>query len=490
MTENRAITILSIVGLFCIYLLDFFTLFFSKNGNVFFFEIGNLTIPSLVLFILVLIIGTVNTRAYFLLLFFVLLAFPSPIDDIFPSVPITSLTDRKQVLFPFITRIDIYLWLGIIKGAINHGFKIKDFRLNTILKFLLLLFPFVILVNLFQSENLWYANLILTYSFQYRYLILVLILISYFDLKQYQKQLIYGLLFSLVFLLIEATVNTYMIKSPRLLSGSLSLNTFANISAAIGLYFFYLLRFGLVKKTLGLIVMLLSLFIVIKTGTRSALILYFLAYLLIYLFSNKKQLILNTIKIGFAVVIIVGLYVLGSDKNYVPERYAYATIVERITINYEGTLLSEKIQIAISKETNSLRTRLDLFDTSIQMASKNPISGVGPGLWNLLKNEYKPKGKFPNVLLDSHNDYLAMVAQYGFILTIFLSLFVFYTPFKNFHKIKGKLEPIHFLFVINFAMGIAAWSNAGFFKHQIAAVLVFSSCCLLNLSKVQNEANF
>ena len=83
-----------------------------------------------------------------------------------------------------------------------------------------------------------------------------------------------------------------------------------------------------------------------------------------------------------------------------------------------------------------------------------------------------------------------MAAQYGFVLAIFLALFVFYTPFKNFHKLASKLEPIHYLFVINFAMGIAAWSNAGFFKHQIAAVLVFSSCCLLNISKVENEANF
>ena len=385
MTENRAITILSIVGLLCIYLLDFFTLFFSESGNIFFFEIGKLTIPSLVLFFLVLIIGVVNTKAYFLLLFFVLLAFPAPIDDIFPSVPITSLTDRKQVLFPLITRIDIYLWLGIIKGAINHGFTVKDFRLNTILKILLLVFPFVIVVNLFQSETLWFANLILTYTFQYRYLVLILVLLNYFDVKLYQKQLIYGFVISIVFLLIEANINTYMIKSPRLLSGSLSLNTFANISAAIGLYFFYLLRFGLVKKSVGILVLFLSFYIVLKTGTRSALILYFLSYFLIYLFSNKKQLILNTIKIAFALIILIGLYVFGSDKNYVPERYAYYTIAERIKINYDGTLLSEKIQIAISKETNSLRTRLDLFDTSIQMTSKNPLTGVGPGRWNVLK---------------------------------------------------------------------------------------------------------
>ena len=488
MTENRAITILSIVCLLSIYVLDFVTLFFFKKGNIHFFEIGKLTIPSLVLFVIVVIAATVSTKNYFLFLFFVLLAFPAPIDDIFPSVPLTSISDRNQVLFPLITRIDLFLGLGILKGAMLHGFKLKNFGLNTILKFVLLLFPLVILVNLFKVNSLWYGNLILSYTFQYRYLVLILFLISYFDLRKYQNQLIFGIFISLAFLLLEATINTYIVKSPRLLSGSLSLNTFANISAAIGLYFFYLLRQKQVKKLLGWAVVFLSLFIVFKTGTRSALLLYFISYFLIYIFSNKKKLVFNSIKIAFAVGAVLCFYVLASNKNYIPERYAYSTLVDRIKFNSKGSLLSEKIQIAISRETNSLRTRLDLFDTSIQMVSANPFSGVGPGLWNVQKNEYKPKGEFPNVLLDSHNDYLALVAQYGFILGLLLALFVFYTPFKNFHKIRKFNQPIYYLFVVNFAMGLAAWSNAGFFKHQVAAILLFSACVLLKLTKTNDES--
>ena len=242
------------------------------------------------------------------------------------------------------------------------------------------------------------------------------------------------------------------------------------------------------KKLLGWAVVFLSLFIVFKTGTRSALLLYFISYFLIYIFSNKKKLVFNSIKIAFAVGAVLCFYVLASNKNYIPERYAYSTLVDRIKFNSKGSLLSEKIQIAISRETNSLRTRLDLFDTSIQMVSANPFSGVGPGLWNVQKNEYKPKGEFPNVLLDSHNDYLALVAQYGFILGLLLALFVFYTPFKNFHKIRKFNQPIYYLFVVNFAMGLAAWSNAGFFKHQVAAILLFSACVLLKLTKTNDES--
>lgn len=488
MIENRTVTVLSIICLLSIYLLDFITLFFFERGNLHFFEIGKLTMPSLVLFAVVILLTIASTKAYFLLLFFVLLAFPAPIDDIFPSVPLTSVTDRKQVLFPLITRIDVYLWLGIIKGAMLNGFKIRDFSFNLLLKLLLLIFPLVLLVNLFEVDSLWHGNLILSYTFQYRYLVLTLILISLFDLKKYQNQLIFGMFFSLTFLLLEASINTYMVKSPRLLSGSLSLNTFANISAAIGLYFFYLLRQKQVKKYLGIAVVFLSLFIVFKTGTRSALLLYFSTYFFIYMFSNKKRLVLNSMKVAFAFGIVLCLYVFASKGNYIPERYAYSTLVDRIKINSKGNLLSEKIQIAISRETNSLRTRLDLFDTSLQMASANPLSGVGPGLWNVKKNDYKPKGKFPNVLLDSHNDYLALVAQYGYLLGPLLALFVFYTPFENFHKIKRFDQPIYYLFVINFAMGLASLSNAGFFKHQVASILLFSACVLLKLTKSNDES--
>lgn len=111
------------------------------------------------------------------------------------------------------------------------------------------------------------------------------------------------------------------------------------------------------------------------------------------------------------------------------------------------------------------------------MVTDNPITGIGAGRWNRYKNDYSENKVIPKVLLDTHNDYLALISQYGIILGVIFAWVVFFYPFYLYLKRDIKeYGALSYLFVINFAMGIAAISNAGFFKHQVAALLLFSLC--------------
>lgn len=475
--ENKGFTIYIIAFLFLIYACQLATIFLGGLGKISFFEIGSLTLPSLGLFIVICFLAIWKSSYYFLFLVFIILAFPAPIDDLFPSVPLTNFDDKTQVLFPMITRIDLYLILGIMLKFLKRPFQFKVINFTLTLKLLLLLLLFVFVANIFKSKDLWDFNLLLAYSFHIRYLILFLILVQLYDIKVYQKQLILGFAISLFFLYFEAQINTYMRSSARLLSGSLSLNTFANISAAIGLYMVFLLRFRQVNKLLGALTIIISLLIILGSETRGAVLTLILSYFLVYLLLNHRKIVLNFLKVFGGVVIVAAIYIYGSNKDLIPERYSYQELSKMINIDFSKSSLTKIIDVKSSKETSSIKSRIDLFESSLNMVSENHLTGIGAGRWNRYKNEYSTNRVIPKVLLDSHNDYLALIAQYGILCGIILAWAVFFYPFYLYFKRDIKNNgALSYLFVINFAMGVAAISNAGFFKHQVSALLLLSLC--------------
>ncbi len=482
MAENKIFSIYSIVLLIAIYLSSTFVLFFGKLGNIFFFEIGSLTIPSIGLFALICVLAVWKRKYYFLFLVFILLAFPSPIDDIFPSVLVSNPDDRKQVIFSFITRIDIYLILGILLGLYKSEFRFKTIKFNLLLKTFLFLFSFVFLANIIKSLDLWDFNLLLAHSFHLRYLILFLILLQIYDIKKYQKELAIGFCLSLFFLFIEAYINTYLKGAGRLLSGSLSLNTFANITTAIALYITFLLKNKQIDKILGISTLVVALIIIVASGTRGAVLAYVLSYLLILLLKDRKKVVVNLLKVTTGIFFLCLTYLFASSQGYLPERYSFEEISKKVSLNFNKNSLSEIVEVSYSEETTSIKSRLILFDTSINMIADNPLSGVGVGRWNRNKKLYLEDGSVANVLLDSHNDYLALMSQYGIVLGLLFAWMVFFYPFAMHKKIRNKHEgPLVYLYVINFTMGIAALSNAGFFKHQISALLLLNLCITLKL---------
>ena len=486
--ENRIFTLFCLVFLCICYLTPILSILLSSWGKISFLQLGTLTLPSLVLFFMVSSLAIWKRKLYFLFLIFVILAFPSPIDDIFPSIPLTTFKDKVQVVFPLFTRIDIFLILGIGLKFLSGPVKIESFKLTLIIKLFLSLFFLVFLINSLKSEDLWGFNILLSYSFHIRYFILFIILFQLYDIRKYQKQIILGFVLSMLFLLFEASVNTFIKGSPRLLSGSLSLNTFANISAAIALYIAFLISKSLISKFWGYITILTTLVIIIGSGTRGAVLAIVLAYFIIYLLANHKKFALKFLKVGLGFMSILIIYLIASTNELLPSRYSLKEISNKIEIDLSESALPEIIKVKITPETTSIKSRLDLFDSSLNMIFENPWTGIGAGRWNRYKNKYSADESVPNVLLDTHNDYLALASQYGLPLGLLFAFLIFLYPMILSRKIRNfDTGPLHWLYIINFVMAIAAISNAGFFKHQVSAVLIFSLCATLKIY-TENEA--
>jgi len=494
--ENIFFTVLSVVFLLAIYIYSFGISLFGELGEIAPLTLGNLTIPSIILFVLICILSTWMTKFYFIFLIFVILAFPSPIDDIFPGVYITNPDDKIQVAFPLVTRIDVYLLLGIIIGILKNKLKLNTIRLNLVIKLFLITYSIVYLLNLLTSNDIIDLNQLVAYSFHIRYFILFLILLSLYDIRKYEQEIVLSFVISIVFLYIEAQLNTHMKGLDRLTSGSLSLNTFANISAAILVYITYLFKNNLVNKSKGITIFVIVSLILLSSGTRGAILTLFISFFFLYLLSNLRRLGINIIKIMLALIVITIGYVELSNKGHIPERYSYEVISKKIDIDLSKEQFADIVQVERTQETSSIKSRVDLFDSSINMIIENPLTGIGAGRWNRYKNNYSTHNNIVKVLLDPHNDYLALMSQYGIILGLFFALIIFAYPFFIFLKIKRKNSgKLKFLYVVNITMGLAAMSNAGFFKHQVAAVLLFCLCVLLQLNQdyksgsIQSELN-
>jgi len=60
-----------------------------------------------------------------------------------------------------------------------------------------------------------------------------------------------------------------------------------------------------------------------------------------------------------------------------------------------------------------IRTRGQFWALAAQMALARPLTGVGPFQWNVVRYKLEPNG--PVVVADSHQSYLQIAAEYGFV---------------------------------------------------------------------------
>ena len=132
-----------------------------------------------------------------------------------------------------------------------------------------------------------------------------------------------------------------------------------------------------------------------------------------------------------------------------------------------------------------------LFKTSLEMIKEKPITGIGVGRFNRYKKDF---GFKYNVLIDSHNDLLALLCQYGLFIGVLLFFMMFILPLYYYlYYLKGKMDnKLVFLFIINSTMLFAGLSNAGIMKHQIFAFLALNLIILESLVyslKIQNTPN-
>jgi len=442
-----------------------------NNDLILLSNLNPLSIAATVLFILVSFLGLLSDRNYLFFLPFMLLAMPSPVDDIFPSVCLTATNDVRQIFFPLFTHIDFYLILGIFRKAILSEPKIMNN--NLLILILLGLLIIVLASNLLLSEDIWDFYLLLSHTYHFRYLVLLLILSCYYKLNRFENPIFFGIIFSVSFLLFESAINTYVGDLDRLTSGTLSVNSFGNIIAAILVYFFWLRKYKTISRLTFLFLVLLSLIIIIGTQTRMAFLSILLLLFVNAIYNLRDNFLIRLFKFFATFAIVISLYTVLVNTNIIDKRYSIEQIID-VDIGDFRLVFKE------NTESSSLLTRLMLFQTSLEMIKERPINGIGVGRFNRYKKDF---GFQYNVLVDSHNDLLALMSQYGIFIGLLLYFVVFFLPlFYYLFYLKRKIDnKLLFLFIINFTMLFAGLSNAGVMKHQIFAFLSFNLIILGSL---------
>ena len=473
---NRKINTILISVLVFIYLgcVSFSALSIESSNFLYKNQFDFIEIFSAVIFIISIIFGFKDIRLYVVFMVFNILALPACVDNFVPSVLISAFNDSKQIYFPMITHIDIYLVLGIIKYWDKSESFFLDFRkFETKLFFLLVFFLLVSIAgNIFKHNNKYDISLILSHSYHLRYLLLLTLLFRNTSVIKYKNPLFTGVLVAVGFLIFESFSYSYFFYSPsRLTSGTLGHNVLANILTSICCYFFFLI----IRKHISLKYLLLVLLIictVVLTKTRSAIYLL-VAYFLFELVTHIVFLCKHKTKFKFSYLFFIVPLLMCISFFYFTqnERLSFNNFkIEKI--NFSETSLNKIIVLEKNDFNASLALRLNHFQTSLNMINDQPLLGIGPGRWNTYKQTY---GSKELKLMDSHNDLLATMSQYGVITGLFLCFVICFLPVLSFVKTRKSpsilSDNLKYLFLVSFVMIFAGLTNTGFFKHQIYGFL-------------------
>lgn len=451
-------------------------------------HLGYIEILSTLIFLSSLYLGFKNIKFYAVLLVFNIIALPSSIDNVFPSVLISAPCDLKNVYFPLVTHIDIYLVIGIIRFWINKNSNKIYFKGVLIKLFFFLLFLLFIsmITNLVEHDSIYNAGLILSHSYHLRYILLLLVLFGNTEIIKHNNLFFLGIGISVIFLILESVLFSYIFNSFwRLISGTLGNNVFGNILSAITCFYTYLT----IRKYLSIkyyFLILIMVFCVFLTETRSAIFL-----LLIYSFSESIIYIFNLFKQKFnmkAFTCLFSLLLIFTVLFFSQNERLYLNNFKVEKINFKRTNLNEIIVLEKNHFNASLILRLNHFQTSLNMIKQEPLFGIGSGRWNRYKQYY---GSTDNHVMDSHNDFLALASQYGLLMSILLCFYIFIFPFLLFMRkqsIERDKRKVSYLFIINIVMMFAGITNSGLYKNQIfgflALILVFY---IFNLTENEKE---
>ena len=454
------------MSLSIVYIFNFICIITSFNSQLFQYPgFSILGVLSVLLYSLVLIICAIKRDLFFFFLPFIILAFPNVINDFLPSFMMGPVMESRVASFSYITHIDIFLIYGL---CILKNHKIQNLTILNLSDFLI----FVPIISLFFistvilsiSNDLLSLFAIGNYQIRYIFLFILYLLQIKLNISDF-RNIIYGLSFSLFFLLIESSFFTLANGRDHLISGTLAANVFANITAAITLFFVFInpkqYKFPkLYFQSIKLFTIIIGFLILILNGTRMAMLSFFLSGLIYYLITSFKvkniiQFLTRMFGYGFLFFILI-LISLQFDKF----RSIITIFFDLINFN-----------IKLNEDTASLFARLHMYKVSLNMILENWIIGIGPGRWNFLKYDYgfQTMGTLlTNTLLDPHSDYLSYISQYGIFGLVMIS-FILIKPALKY--LKNPRDLTSYFGLIPFTLLISGLTNSNTLKHQVFATI-------------------
>lgn len=132
----------------------------------------------------------------------------------------------------------------------------------------------------------------------------------------------------------------------------------------------------------------------------------------------------------------------------------------------------------------SINIRLKYWDNAFQIATKNPIFGVGLGNWKIESQPYEKEISNNLTLSDHpHNDFVEIAAETGFInLLVYLCIFIF-ALFKNVKTYFGATDPkLRFIALIALLLMVSYGVDAFFNFPLYRTTMQINFCLFLALT--------
>ncbi|MCI0582970.1 MAG: O-antigen ligase family protein, partial [Chloroflexi bacterium] len=125
--------------------------------------------------------------------------------------------------------------------------------------------------------------------------------------------------------------------------------------------------------------------------------------------------------------------------------------------------------------SSEIRTRGQFWDLAVQMARAEPLAGVGPFQWNVRRYVLDPEG--PEIIVDAHNSYLQIGAEYGLVtLGAYVLLLVVALAIAGWWLIRSRARRIEIgwaglsLAIAAFAYPLAELTNSHFFNVRMGGL--------------------
>lgn len=407
-----------------------------------------LSIISMIFFIFMCFCATLKEKYFWIAFPLVVLVMPNAINDFFPSEYMGDSIYVNMPRFALFTHIDLFFILGLLR-YVKFGCKSVVFsKVGSEITFFSLLLIVSFILVILNSD---FLSVSLFGSFQFRYILYAMVLVFFSNINIYQDSLLKGILLSLMLIVLEASVFTFIYTDgSRLTSGNYGVNTLAHLLAAI-LFYIYFSNFKY-----KFLIAVFVLFIIYLTGTRVTFLSIFFVYLVLYFLRSKSASNISLLII-FSPMLIFLFFVMQSNA-----REVLSSILFVINANVDI------FNIARVDFASSFITRVQLWHASIMMLYDNFWFGVGPGVWSYVKVNYQIP--FYSVL-DPHHDLLNILVSYGVIGSIPFIYFYFYLPLSTLFKFNVTKEKLLFsMSILGFLLIVmfSGFANAPLWKHPIA----------------------
>tara|TARA_B100000579_G_scaffold437436_1_gene466773 strand:+ start:1227 stop:2444 length:1218 start_codon:yes stop_codon:yes gene_type:complete len=358
------------------------------------------------------------------------------------------------VFFSFITFL-------ALKNKINYPIYKDKVLILFIILWIYSIIPSILSIDILYS--------IKSSSLYFRFIIFsILIYITLHNNEKLLKNLYYVLLFSFIILFLDSsfqkifTYNIFGMVTPH----KIRISSFFGDELILGGFMikFYPILIGLMyfftKKNFNLFFSLTSLstFItVIISVEKTAIIIFFIEYFLLFIFLRNKI----RIKLLFMVLPIVVLSI-------------FLTFSPKIKLRVYDQLLSN------SENFNYIftRTHTEHYISSYRIFKDNPIFGVGPKMFRKHCNNKEYKLSENSCTTHSHNFSMQLLSETGLI-GFFIYLCIYILMAKDFFKtlVKKNYNKYEFLFysviILNLINLMPLFPSGSFFNNWLAITYSF-----------------